>query len=182
MTSQDRFFLKIEIFGFQELFIIPPRTTNYFKRYKTLHKTKPEELRLIMAAMITIACGRPSSSRRRTTQQRSNTLSAYMPKGLRSTQSGVTQRRTTVAKKVQPKSFRSNYRVPTTEAMKPTGRWTSKLQVKDATTVAHTTRYQPKVRVQVQVDEASAKKKDWEARHAYWMKKEGERKGSQVSR
>ena len=129
-----------------------------------------------MAAMITIACGRPSSSRR--TQQRSNTLSAYMPKGLRSTQSGVTQRRTTVAKKVQPKSFRSNYRVPTTEAMKPTGRWTAKLQVKDATTVAHTTRYQPKVRVQVQVDEASAKKKDWEARHAYWMKKEGERRAA----
>ena len=131
-----------------------------------------------MAAMITIACGRPSSSRRRTTQQRSNTLSAYMPKGLSSTQSGVTQRRTTVAKKVQPKSFRSNYRVPTTETMKPTGRWTAKLQVKDATTVAHTTRYQPKVRVQVQVDEASAKKKDWEARHAYWMKKEGERKAA----
>ena len=129
-----------------------------------------------MAAMITIACGRPSSSRR--TQQRSTSLSAYMPKGLRSTQSGVTQRRTTVAKKVQPKSFRSNYRVPTTEAMKPSGRWTAKLQVKDATTVAHTTRYQPKVRVQVQVDEASAKKKDWEARHAYWMKKEGERKAA----
>ena len=131
-----------------------------------------------MAAMITIACGRPSSSRRRTTQQRSNTLSAYMPKGLLSTQSGVTQRRTTVAKKVQPKSFRSNYRVPTTETMKPTGRWTAKLQVKDATTVAHTTRYQPKVRVQVKVDEASAKKKDWEARHAYWMKKEGERRAA----
>ena len=131
-----------------------------------------------MAAMITIACGRPSSSRRRTTQQRSTSISAYMPKGLRSTQSGVTQRRTTVAKKVQPKSFRSNYRVPTTEAMKPTGRWTSKLQVKDATTVAHTTRYQPKVRVQVQADEASAKKKDWEARHAYWMKKEGERRAA----
>ena len=131
-----------------------------------------------MAAMITIACGRPSSSRRSTTQQRSSSLSAYMPKGLRSSQSGVTQRRTTVAKKVQPKSFRSNYRVPTTEAMKPTGRWTAKLQVKDATTVAHTTRYQPKVRVQVQVDDASAKKKDWEARHAYWMKKEGERKAA----
>ena len=131
-----------------------------------------------MAAMITIACGRPSSSRRSTTQQRSSSLSAYMPKGLRSSQSGVTQRRTTVAKKVQPKSFRSNYRVPTTEAMKPSGRWTAKLQVKDATTVAHTTRYQPKVRVQVQVDEASAKKKDWEARHAYWMKKEGERKAA----
>ena len=131
-----------------------------------------------MAAMITIACGRPSSSRRSTTQQRSSSLSAYMPKGLRSTQSGVTQRRTTVAKKVQPKSFRSNYRVPTTETMKPTGRWTAKLQVKDATTVAHTTRYQPKVRVQVKVDEASAKKKDWEARHAYWMKKEGERRAA----
>ena len=131
-----------------------------------------------MSAMITIACGRPSSSRRRTTQQRSTSLSAYMPKGLRSTQSGVTQRRTTVAKKVQPKSFRSNYRVPTTETMKPSGRWTTKLQVKDATTVAHTTRYQPKVRVQVQVDEASAKKKDWEARHAYWMKKEGERRAA----
>ena len=115
-----------------------------------------------MAAMITIACGRPSSSRRRTTQQRSTSLSAYMPKGISSTQSGVTQRRTTVAKKVQPKSFRSNYRVPTTETMKPSGRWTAKLQVKDATTVAHTTRYQPKVRVQVQVDDASAKKKDWE--------------------
>ena len=62
--------------------------------------------------------------------------------------------------------------------MKPSGSWTAKLQVNDATTVTHTTRYQPKVRVQVQVDEASAKKKDWEARHAYWMKKEGERKAS----
>ena len=75
-------------------------------------------------------------------------------------------------------SFRSNYRVPVTETMKPNGRWTAKLQVKDATTVAHNTRYQPKIRVQVQVDEASAKKKDWEARHAYWMKKEGERKAA----
>ena len=128
--------------------------------------------------MITIACGRPSTSRRRTTQQRSNSLSAYMPKGVRSTQSGVTQRRTTVAKKVQPKNFRSNYRIPATETMKPTGRWTAKLKVKDATTVAHTTRYQPKVRVQVQVDDASAKKKDWETRHAYWMKKDGERKAA----
>ena len=131
-----------------------------------------------MAAMITIACGRPSSTRRRTTQQHSNSLSAYMPKGLRSTQSGVTQRRTTVVKPQQSRTFRSNYRVPATEAMKPSGRWTAKLQVIDATTVAHTARYQPKVRVQVQVDEASAKKKDWEARHAYWMKKEGERKAS----
>ena len=101
-----------------------------------------------MAAMITIACGRPSSSRR--TQQRSTSLSAYMPKGF-STQSGVSQRRTTVAKKVQPKVFRSNYKVPVVEQMKPTGRWTSKLQVKDATMVAHTTRFQPRVQVRVQV-------------------------------
>ena len=101
-----------------------------------------------MAAMITIACGRPSSSRR--TQQRSTSLSAYMPKGF-STQSGVTKRRTTVAKKVQPKSFRSNYRVPTTETMKPTGHWTAKLQVNDATNVAHTTRFQPSRQVRVQV-------------------------------
>ena len=127
-----------------------------------------------MAAMITIACGRPSSSRR--TQQRSTSLRAYMPKGT-STQSGVHQRRTTVVKP-QQHTFRSNYRVPVTEQMKPSGSWTAKLQVNDATTVTHTTRYQPKVRVQVQVDEASAKKKDWEARHAYWMKKEGERKAS----
>ena len=131
-----------------------------------------------MAAMITIACGRPSSSRRSTTQQRSNSLSAYMPKGLHSTQSGVHQRRTTVVKPQQSRTFRSNYRVPVTEQMKPSGRWTAKLQVNDATTVAHTTRHQPKVRVQVQVDEASAKKKDWEARHAYWMMKEGERKAA----
>lgn len=130
-----------------------------------------------MAAMITIACGRPSSSRRSTTQQRSNSLSAYMPKGT-STKSGVHQRRTTVVKPQQSRTFRSNYRVPVTEQMKPSGRWTAKLQVNDATTVAHTTRHQPKVRVQVQVDEASAKKKDWEARHAYWMMKEGERKAA----
>ena len=101
-----------------------------------------------MAAMITIACGRPSSSRR--TQQRSTSLSAYMPKGF-STQSGVSQRRTTVAKKVQPKGFRSNYKVPVAEQMKPIGRWTSKLQVKDAAMVAHTTRFQPRVQVRVQV-------------------------------
>ena len=131
-----------------------------------------------MAAMITIACGRPSSSRRSTTQQRSNSLSAYMPKGLHSTQSGVHQRRTTVVKPQQSRTFRSNYRVPVTEQMKPSGSWTAKLQVNDATTVTHTTRYQPKVRVQVQVDDASAKKKDWETRHAYWMKKDGERKAA----
>ena len=101
-----------------------------------------------MAAMVTIACGRPSSSRR--TQQRSTSLSAYMPKGF-STQSGVSQRRTTVAKKVQPRGFRSNYKVPVAEQMKPTGHWTSKLQVKDATMVAHTTRFQPRVQVRVQV-------------------------------
>ena len=129
-----------------------------------------------MAAMITIACGRSSSSRRRTTQQRSNSLGAFMPKRF-SNQSSVHQRRTTVVKP-QQHTFRSNYRVPVTEQMKPSGSWTAKLQVNDATTVTHTTRYQPKVRVQVQVDEASAKKKDWEARHAYWMKKEGERKAS----
>ena len=126
--------------------------------------------------MITIACGRSSSSRRRTTQQRSNSLGAFMPKRF-SNQSSVHQRRTTVVKP-QQHTFRSNYRVPVTEQMKPSGSWTAKLQVNDATTVTHTTRYQPKVRVQVQVDEASAKKKDWEARHAYWMKKEGERKAS----
>lgn len=99
-----------------------------------------------------------------------------MPKRF-SNQSSVHQRRTTVVKP-QQHTFRSNYRVPVTEQMKPSGSWTAKLQVNDATTVTHTTRYQPKVRVQVQVDEASAKKKDWEARHAYWMKKEGERKAS----
>jgi len=152
--------------------IIPPK----HNIQQTLQNTtKLQEPPTIMAAMITIACGRPSSTRRRATQQHSNSLSAYMPKGLRSTQSGVTQRRTTVVKPQQSRTFRSNYRVPATEAMKPSGRWTAKLQVIDATTVAHTARYQPKVRVPVQVDEASAKKKDWEARHAYWMKKEGER-------
>ena len=131
-----------------------------------------------MAAMITISCGRPSTSRRSTTQQRSNSLSAYMPKGLHSTKSGVHQRRTKVVKPQQNHTFRSNYRVPATEQMKPSGRWTAKLKVKDATTVAHTTRYQSQVRVQVKPDDASAKKKDWEARHAYWMKKEGERKAA----
>ena len=167
--------MKIEVFRFPRLFIIPQQ-----KQTTSVTNTTKQTTQLVtstMAAMITIACGRPSSSRRSTTQQRSNSLGAYMPKGI-STKSGVHQRRTTVSNKVQPKSFRSNYRVPVTEQMKPNGRWTTKLQVKDATTVTHTTRYQPKVRVQVQVDDASAKKKDWETRHAYWMKKDGERKAA----
>ena len=169
--------MKIEVFCFQVFSIIPPNK----KQTTSVTNTTKQRTQLVtstMAAMITIACGRPSTSRRRTTQQRSNSLSAYMPKGFHSTKSGVSQRRTTVVKKVQPKNFRSNYRVPATETMKPTGRWTAKLQVKDAATVAHTTRYQPKVRVQVKPDDASAKKKDWETRHAYWMKKEGERKAA----
>ena len=89
-----------------------------------------------MAAMITIACGRSSSSRRRTTQQRSNSLGAFMPKRF-SNQSSVHQRRTTVVKP-QQHTFRSNYRVPVTEQMKPSGSWTAKLQVNDATTVSYT--------------------------------------------
>ena len=169
--------MKIEVFCFQVFSIIPPNK----KQTTSVTNTTKQTTQLVtstMAAMITITCGRPSTSRRSTTQQRSNSLSAYMPKGLHSTKSGVSQRRTTVVKKVQSKNFRSNYRVPATEQMKPSGRWTAKLQVKDAATVAHTTRYQPKVRVQVKPDDASAKKKDWETRHAYWMKKEGERKAA----
>ena len=131
-----------------------------------------------MSSMVTISCGRPSSSRR--TQQRSTYLSAYMPK-VTSTQSGVHQRRTTVVKPQQSRTFHSNYRVQATEHMKPTGRWTAKLQVNDATTVAHTTRIQPKVRVEVTVDEASIKQKDWETRHAFWMKKEGERMAAKTA-
>ena len=73
-----------------------------------------------------------------------------MPKRF-SSKSGVHQRRTTVVKPQQQRTFRSNYRVPVTENMKPTGQWTAKLQVSDATTVAHTTRIQPRVQVRVQV-------------------------------
>ena len=169
--------MKIEVFCFQVFSIIPPNK----KQTTSVTNTTKQTTQLVtstMAAMITITCGRPSTSRRSTTQQRSNSLSAYMPKGLHSTKSGVHQRRANVVKPQQNRNFRSNYRVPATEQMKPSGRWTAKLQVKDAATVAHTTRYQPKVRVQVKPDDASAKKKDWETRHAYWMKKEGERKAA----
>ena len=103
-----------------------------------------------------------------------------MPKKF-STNSGVHQRRTTVVKPRQSRTFRSTYRVQATEQMKPTGRWTAKLQVNDATTVAHTTRIQPKVRVQVAFEEDSIKQKDWETRHAFWMKKEGERMAAKTA-
>ena len=89
--------------------------------------------------------------------------------------------------KVQPKKARVNKiqsrtRRPTfptignAVAHKVTGSWGKKLKVTDSATVAHTTRFQPKVTVQV--DETSAKKKDWERRHAYWMKKEAEKKAA----
>ena len=124
--------------------------------------------------MITISCGRSASTRRSAQQQRSTSLGAFMPKRF-SSKSGVHQRRTTVVKPQQQRTFRSNYRVPDAEQMKPNGRWTAKLQVSDATTVAHTTRFQPKTKVKVQVQDTPTKS-DWESRHAYWMKKEGERK------
>ena len=100
--------------------------------------------------MVTISCGRAASTRRSAQQQRSTSLGAFMPKRF-SSKSGVHQRRTTVVKPQQQRTFRSNYRVPVTENMKPTGQWTAKLQVSDATTVAHTTRIQPRVQVRVQV-------------------------------
>jgi hypothetical protein len=101
--------------------------------------------------MVTISCGRSASTRRSTQQQRSTSLGAFMPKKF-STNSGVHQRRTTVVKPHQSHTFRSTYRVQATEQMKPNGRWTTKLQVSDASTVAHTTRIQPRVQVRVQVN------------------------------
>jgi len=98
--------------------------------------------------MVTISCGRSASTRRPEQQQRSTSLGAFIPKRF-STKSGVHQRRTTVVNP-QQRTFRSNYRVPVTEHMKPNGRWTAKLQVRDATTVAHTTRIQPRIQVRVQ--------------------------------
>lgn len=77
--------------------------------------------------------------------------------------------------KVQPRNRRSSFPTignPVTH--KVTGSWGKKLEVSDFATVPHTTRYQRKVAVQD--DEISAKKKDWEIRHAYWMKKEAEKK------
>ncbi len=80
-------------------------------------------------------------------------------------------------KKVQPRTRRSSFpAIGNAVAHKVTGAWGKKLTVTDSTTVAHTTRYQPKLAVQD--DEISAKKKDWERRHAFWMKKEAERKAA----
>lgn len=59
---------------------------------------------------------------------------------------------------------------------KVSGSWGKKLIVKDNATVAHTTRHNPKVKIEV--DDTSAKKKDWERRYAYWMKKEGEKRAA----
>ena len=87
------------------------------------------------------------------------------------------QYRKTRVKKVQPRTRRSSFpAIGNAVAHKVTGSWGKKLVVKDSTTVAHTTRYQPKVAVQD--DEISAKKKDWERRHAYWMMKQAEKKAA----
>ena len=61
-------------------------------------------------------------------------------------------------------------------AHKVSGSWGKKLIVKDNATVVHTTRHNPKVKIEV--DDTSAKKKDWERRYAYWMKKEGEKRAA----
>ena len=83
----------------------------------------------------------------------------------------------TRTKKVQPRIRRPAFpAIGKAVAHKVTGSWGQKLKVTDSTTVAHTTRYQPKVAVQD--DEISAKKKDWERRHAYWMMKEAEKKAA----
>ena len=83
----------------------------------------------------------------------------------------------TRVKKVQPRTRRSSFpAIGNAVAHKVSGSWSKKLEVKDSTTVAHTTRFQPKVKVQD--DKISAKKKDWERRYAFWMKKEAERKAA----
>jgi hypothetical protein len=78
---------------------------------------------------------------------------------------------------VEPKSRRASFpAIGNAVAHKATGSWGKKLIVKDSSTVAHTTRHQPKV--EVKVDDTSAKKKDWERRHAYWMMKQGEKQAT----
>ena len=80
-------------------------------------------------------------------------------------------------KKIHPRTRRPTFpAIGNAVAHKVTGSWGKKLKVTDSTTVAHTTRYQPKVAVQD--DEISAKKKDWERRHAYWMMKQAEKKAA----
>ena len=87
------------------------------------------------------------------------------------------QYKKTRVKKIQPRTRRSSFpAIGNAVAPKVTGSWGKKLVVKDSTTVAHTTRYQPKVAVQD--DEISAKKKDWERRYAYWMMKQAEKKAA----
>ncbi len=87
------------------------------------------------------------------------------------------QYKNTRVKKVQPRTRRSSFpAIGNAVAHKAGGSWGKKLKVTDFTTVAHTARFQPKVAVQD--DEISAKKKDWERRHAYWMMKQAEKKAA----